>query len=58
MKVESSTARVEKKWKIRGIRVDGGRLEFSVLAFDWSSAVKKANAKAHGGTITDIVLVD
>jgi predicted ester cyclase len=53
-----SVARTQRKWRIRGVTADGGRLAFSVLAFDHREAGKIAEKKAHGGQITDIVLFD
>lgn len=52
-----SVAEEEKKWKIRGRYPDGKKLEFSVLAFDYSDAKKKAEARKGGAQITDIVLM-
>lgn len=53
-----SVARTQRKWQIRGVRADGGRLAFPVLAFDHLEASKIAQKKANGGQITDIVLLD
>ena len=55
-KADASTAEEEKRWKIRGLYPDGKRLEFSLNAFDYSDAKKKAEAKKGGAKITDIVL--
>ena len=54
----SSTARTQRKWQIRGVRADGGKLAFPVLAFDILEAGKIAEKKARGGRVTDIVLID
>lgn len=51
-------ARMQRRWQIRGIRPDGGRLAFPVSAFDYLEAKKIAEKKARGGEITDIVLLD
>lgn len=57
-RIGNSTAETERKWRIRGVYPDGKKLEFSVLAFDYSSAKKKAEARKGGAKITDIVLKD
>jgi hypothetical protein len=54
----TSVARTQRRWQIRGIRPDGGKLAFVVLAYDHQEAGKLAKAKAKGGTVTDIVLLD
>lgn len=54
----TSIARTQRRWQIRGVRADGGRLAFPVLAFDIFEAGKIAEKKAKGGHVTDIVLVD
>ena len=55
---DGATADIERKWKIRGKTATGSRLEFSVPAFDYADAKKKAEQKKGGGTIADIVLMD
>jgi hypothetical protein len=54
----TSTARIQNRYQVRGIRPDGGKLAFPILAWDYEDAVKVANQKAKGGTVTDIVLKD
>jgi hypothetical protein len=54
----TSVARTQRKWQIRGIRTDGKRLAFPVLAFDHLEASKVAQKKSRGAQITDIVLLD
>lgn len=51
-------ARTQRKWQVRGVRADGGKLDFPVLAYDHAEASKIAEKKARGGQITDIVLID
>jgi len=51
-----STAVEQRKWVARGKYPNGNRLEFSVLAYDHSEAVAKAEKKKGGGTIHDVFL--
>lgn len=56
--METSIARQQRKWQIRGIREDGGRLAFSVLAYDHAEASKLAKKKAKKGTVTEVGLLE
>lgn len=52
-----ATAEVQKMWQIKGIRADGGKLGFPVMAFDIAEASRIAKKKAKGGRIYQISLV-
>lgn len=54
----NSTAETESRWTIRGVYPDGKPLRFSVNAFDYDDAKKKAEQRKGGARITDIVLLD
>lgn len=54
----SSIARIQKRWQVRGVRVDGKKLAFPVQAFDIIEAGKIAEKMARDGIVTDIVLID
>jgi hypothetical protein len=53
----TSVARVQRKWQIRGIRPDGKKFAFPVLAFDHAEAAKLAK-HTKSGYVTDVVLLD
>jgi hypothetical protein len=56
--MNTSTARTQRKWQIRGFREDGGRLAFPVLAYDHTEAARLAKKKAKNGCVTDVFLLD
>ncbi len=49
--------RQQKGWQIRGRSANGGKLAFTVMAYDHAEAEKKAKVKVRGGQITDVVLL-
>ncbi|GEM_PF-3315075 len=55
--MSTSIARVQRKWQIRGVRADGGKLAFPVLAYDHAEASRLAKKKAKSGYVTDVVLL-
>jgi len=54
--MRTSIARVQRKWQIRGIRPDGKKFAFSVLAYDHAEASKLAK-HTKSGYVTDVVLL-
>ena len=55
--MNTSIARVQRKWQIRGIRPDGKKFAFPVLAYDHAEASKLAR-HTKSGYATDVVLLD
>jgi len=54
----TSIARVQRKWQIRGVRADGKKFAFPLLAYDHAEAARLAKKKAKGGYVTDVFLLD
>lgn len=55
--MDTSLAKTQKKWQIRGAYKDGKKFAFSILAFDYFEALALGEARGYG-RVFDVVLLD